>query len=218
MLFGEDTYELTAAVITKPMHFIGVTKLQGKFFNMDNLDQATGKQGFSCFKAAVMNKELKHKEELVLDKRSRDSRRAGAVQYAIYVSKKGFPGNLFKMYHDVSVDVNRLLENVPDKKLLDARVENSPAEKFTRDGNCQDHAAEDNKEEHQAIKDKDIVVDQLAEMEGQLTPLTNVGVGDMVVARFTEDWQLYRVKVIFITNVLATILHSLETWSLWLRG
>ena len=44
------------------------------------------------------------------------------MQYAIYVRKKGSSGNLCKMYHDVSVDVNRLLENVPDKKLLDARV------------------------------------------------------------------------------------------------
>ena len=29
-------------------------------------------------------------------------------------------------------------------------------------------------------------------MEGQLTPLTNVGVGDMVFARFTEDRELVR--------------------------
>ena len=29
--------------------------------------------------------------------------------------------------------------------------------------------------------------DQLAEMEGHLTPLANVGAGDMVVARFSED-------------------------------
>ena len=38
------------------------------------------------------------------------------------------------------------------------------------------------------------------EMEGQLI-LTDVGVGDMVVAaRFTEDGELYRGKVISIAN------------------
>ena len=34
--------------------------------------------------------------------------------------------------------------------------------------------------------DLDRLVDQLVEMVVQLTPLTNVGVGDMVVARFTD--------------------------------
>ena len=39
----------------------------------------------------------------------------------------------------------------------------------------------------------------MVEMEGQLI-LTDVGVGDMVVAaRFTEDGELYRGKVISIT-------------------
>ena len=42
--------------------------------------------------------------------------------------------------------------------------------------------------------------------EGQLI-LTDVGVGDMVVAaRFTEDGELYRGKVISIANKLATVL------------
>ena len=40
----------------------------------------------------------------------------------------------------------------------------------------------------------DRLVDKLAEMEVQLSPLTNVGVKDMVVARFKEDWELYRGK------------------------
>merc|ERR1719318_1719897 len=48
--------------------------------------------------------------------------------------------------------------------------------------------------------------DQLAEMEGQLTPLANVGAGDMVVARFTEDGELYRGKVISIAIQVATVL------------
>ena len=129
VFLGDETYELTAAVITKPSHFIGVTKLQEKFYNMDNLDQGRGKQGFSCFKAAVMNDELGHKEELILDKRSRDGRRAGAVQYTVYVGKKGSSGKLFKMYHDVSVDVNRLLENVPDKKPVDVTERKAHEEK-----------------------------------------------------------------------------------------
>ena len=52
----------------------------------------------------------------------------------------------------------------------------------------------------------DRLVDQLAEMEGQLTTLTNLGVGDMVVARFTEDGGLCRGKVISIASKLATVL------------
>ena len=39
-----------------------------------------------------------------------------------------------------------------------------------------------------------------------MTPLTNVGMGDMVVARFFEDGQLYRVKVISIKNMLYKVL------------
>ena len=37
-------------------------------------------------------------------------------------------------------------------------------------------------------------------------PLTDVGVGDMVVARFTEEWELYMGKVINLTNQVATVL------------
>ena len=43
-------------------------------------------------------------------------------------------------------------------------------------------------------------------MEGQLTPLTYVGVEDMVVARFTEDGELYRWQVISIFSKLAKVL------------
>ena len=52
----------------------------------------------------------------------------------------------------------------------------------------------------------DRLVDQLAEIEGQLTTMTNLGVGDMVVARFTEDGGLCRRKVISIASKLATVL------------
>ena len=37
----------------------------------------------------------------------------------------------------------------------------------------------------------DSLADQLAEMVEKLTPLTSVKMGAMVVARFTEYWQLY---------------------------
>ena len=45
-------------------------------------------------------------------------------------------------------------------------------------------------------------------MEGQLPPPTNVGVEDMVVARFTEDGELYRWQVISIFSKLATVLFT----------
>ena len=51
-------------------------------------------------------------------------------------------------------------------------------------------------------------------------PLTNVGVGDMVVARFTEEWELYMGKVINLTNQVATVLfigqlHGTTSWLIW---
>ena len=53
----------------------------------------------------------------------------------------------------------------------------------------------------------DSMVDQVAEIGGgELTPLTNAGMGNMVVARFLEDGQLYRVKVISIKNMLYKVL------------
>ena len=69
----------------------------------------------------------------------------------------------------------------------------------------------------------------MVEMEGQLI-LTDVGVGDMVVAaRFTEDGELYRGKVISCPLTMERVSNSqwtatwtyqssLETWNLWLRG
>eukprot|EP00092_Neocalanus_flemingeri_P020850 GFUD01022588.1.p1 GENE.GFUD01022588.1~~GFUD01022588.1.p1 ORF type:complete len:1341 (+),score=457.64 GFUD01022588.1:113-4024(+) len=47
--------------------------------------------------------------------------------------------------------------------------------------------------------------DQLADLEGRLQPLTGVQVGDLVVARFSGDEELYRGKVTIITEDLASV-------------
>ena len=89
-------FSLTAAVISKPGHFLAVTKLKEKFYNLDNLDSDDGKKGYSTFKEALGKREQKNKEELVhLGKRS-DDRRSGAVQYLIYVAEKQVEGLLFQ--------------------------------------------------------------------------------------------------------------------------
>ena len=36
--FGTAEFGLTAAVLSKPMHFVAVSKLKDNFFNLDNLD------------------------------------------------------------------------------------------------------------------------------------------------------------------------------------
>ena len=105
---GSCEYNLTAAVLSKPMHFVAVTKIQGEFYNLDNLDDSEGKKSFSTFKAAVMNKEAFDKEEIILNKRSSDTRRAGAVQFSVYTGNSQV-GEDFEKYSCVAKNVNKML-------------------------------------------------------------------------------------------------------------
>ena len=53
--FDNIAYNLTAAMLSRPMHFTAVQKIGEKFYNLDNLDDSSGKQPFSTFKSALQN-------------------------------------------------------------------------------------------------------------------------------------------------------------------
>ena len=90
IVLGDNYSLVAAAAIVKPAHFVAVTKIQGSFYNLDNLDDNHGKKKYSSFKEAVTNREIKVKEEIRLDKRSPECRRAGSVNYLFYVLTESF--------------------------------------------------------------------------------------------------------------------------------
>ena len=109
-MLGTNDYKLTGVILSQPMHFVAVTRIQDKFYNLDNLDDSEGKKSFSTFKGALINKEtLKQQDEVVLDKRTSDTRRAGAIQYAVYTGSEFLIGEDFKKYSSIAQNVNELL-------------------------------------------------------------------------------------------------------------
>ena len=106
MTLGSN-YSLVAAAVVKPSHFVAVTKIQGKFYNQDNLDKSSGKKQYSSFKEAFIRKETGVKEVVSLDKQSPECRRAGAVHNLFYVGEK-FTGDDYSDYESVAIDVNKL--------------------------------------------------------------------------------------------------------------
>ena len=128
MYFDVEKFSLTAAVISKPMHFLAVTKLEKQFYNMDNLDADIGKKGYSTFKEALENKhqsgkENQKNEDLVhLSKRS-ENRRAGAVQYLVYVADNEVKGGLYIRHLAEATAINRLLVK---QKVSQVRVTEAP--------------------------------------------------------------------------------------------
>ena len=125
IVMGSQNFDLTAAVVSQPMHFLAISKLQGLFYNLDNLDTAEGKIGYPSLKEALLNKNMFDKEEVCLDKRSRDCRRAGAVMYSIYVGNKTVVGQEYEQFCAKAVDINKLLEN-PGGQVEDARAQIPP--------------------------------------------------------------------------------------------
>ena len=57
-------------------------------------------------------------EEVILDKRSSDTRRAGAIQYAVYTGSEILIGEDFKKYRSIARNVNELLVRQEVEPLL----------------------------------------------------------------------------------------------------
>ena len=106
---GDTKFSLTAAVIAKTMHFIAVTKIRNRFYNWDNLETGEEKKGFLSFIEALINHETPNREELLLDNRTAESRRAGGVNYLVYVGEQKIVGDNFQQYQGIASSVNSLL-------------------------------------------------------------------------------------------------------------
>ena len=156
--FDNIAYNLTAAMLSRPMHFTAVQKIGEKFYNLDNLDDSSGKQPFSTFKSAVISRETDDRELLVLDKRTADVRRAGAVQYALYTGS-GKVGGLYEKYSGKSTNVNELLlkagTNDYNDNILDDR---EISDVSTHSSNIKDASA-DTKDEKYAVPASNVMDD-----------------------------------------------------------
>ena len=108
-MLGTIDYNLTGVVLSQPMHFVAVTRIEDKFYNLDNLDDSEGKKTFSTFKGALINKEASKQDEVVLDKRTSETRRAGAIQYAVYTGTDYLMGEDFQKYSSNAQNLNDLL-------------------------------------------------------------------------------------------------------------
>ena len=108
-MLGTIDYNLTGVVLSQPMHFVAVTRIEDKFYNLDNLDDSEGKKSFSTFKGALINKEASKQDEVVLDKRTSETRRAGAIQYAVYTGTDYLMGEDFQKYSSNAQNLNDLL-------------------------------------------------------------------------------------------------------------
>ena len=112
--FGPSEFGLTAAVLCKPMHFVAVSKLKDGFYNLDNLDNCQGKKSFSTFKGAVVGREVGEKDVIELDNKSSETRRAGAIQYALY-SGSSYLGEEFMKWNGTSKDINKMVMPMGDR-------------------------------------------------------------------------------------------------------
>ena len=109
--FDEMCFSLAGAVVAKPNHFLAVTKLGDKFYNMDNLDKSKGKTGWSTFKEAFITRSCNDSAELNIGTRlrSNDCQRAGALMNLVYVGEKEKVGVKFAEKHTDAEDLSKML-------------------------------------------------------------------------------------------------------------
>lgn len=105
----EINLRLVGAVVAKPNHFLAVTKLGDKFYNMDNLDKSSGKVGYFTFKEAFINKATPDRKDVNIGKRSSDCQRAGAIMNLVYIGDKEHIGSKFAEHRASSGNLNETL-------------------------------------------------------------------------------------------------------------
>ena len=105
--FNFCEYKLAAAVVSKPMHFVAITRIRNKYYNLDNLDDSSGKKSFASFKSALIGKEIDRSETFDLSQRKPDSRNAGGIQYALYTGLANV-GDAIEQFTDKATNLNDL--------------------------------------------------------------------------------------------------------------
>ena len=89
------------------MHFVAITRIRNKYYNLDNLDDSSGKKSFASFKSALIGKEVDRSETFDLSQRKPDSRNAGGIQYALYTGLANV-GDAIEQFTDKATNLNDL--------------------------------------------------------------------------------------------------------------
>ena len=90
LLIGRSSasYSLVSSIVHQPNHFFTISKLNGKFYNLDNLDSSPSatKNPHNSFRDAFLKKKSKSDASEIIPEQL-SNRRNGSIQYLVYVTE-----------------------------------------------------------------------------------------------------------------------------------